>query len=91
MDIKEFISDFAQKTKEIIANLEKREELKGAEKKKQLDENMKKWAEELLNAAKMNILLKNAVKQFIIANIPVITQAVYDLIKARIKGITEAV
>ena len=88
MNIKEFIENFTQKTKENIAKLAETK-LTGAEKKAKLDEKMTKWAEELLKGAKMNVLLKNAVKQFVIANIPVITQAVFDLLKTKIQGITD--
>jgi len=88
MEIKEFIENFAHKTKENIAKLAETK-LTGAEKKAKLDEKMTKWAEELLNSAKINIVLKQAVKQFVIKNIPVITQVIFDLLKSRIKGITE--
>jgi len=89
MQIKEFIGEFAEKTKENIAKLAETK-LTGAEKKAQLDEKITKWAEKTVNEAKMNIVLKQAVKQFVISSIPVITQAVFDLLKARIAGITEA-
>ena len=89
MNIKEFIQEFAKRTKSKIAELAQTQ-LSGAEKKQKLDEKMTKWAEELLNGAKMNALLKKAVKQFVISSIPVITQAVFDLLKTRIQGITEA-
>ena len=88
MNIKTFIQEFTEKTKNKIAELAQTQ-LSGAEKKAKLDEKMTKWAEELLNTAKINAILKQAVKQFVIKNIPVITQAVFDLLRARIKGITE--
>ena len=89
MDIKTFIEDFAEKAKNLIAELEYIKGLTGAQKKQRLDEKMTKWAEELLNTSKINIILKQAIKQFIIKNIPAITQAVFDLIKTRINGITK--
>lgn len=88
MEIKTFIQEFTEKAKNKIAELAQTQ-LTGAEKKAKLDEKMTKWAEELLNGAKMNIILKQAVKQFVISSIPVITQAVFDLLKAKIQGITE--
>lgn len=89
MELKTFIQEFAEKTKNKIAELAQTQ-LTGAEKKQRLDEKMTKWAEELLAKTKMNMFLKQAVKQFIISSIPVITQAIFDLLKAKINGITEA-
>lgn len=89
MDIKTFIQKFTEKAKNKIAELAQTK-LSGAEKKAKLDEKMTKWAESILDKAKMNIFLKQAVKQFVISSIPVITQAVFDLLKAKIQGITEA-
>lgn len=88
MELKTFIKEFAEKAKNKIAELVQ-SNLSGAEKKQMLDEKMTKWAEELLNTAKINVLIKQAVKQFVIKNIPVITQAIFDLIKSRVAGITE--
>lgn len=89
MEIKEVIEKFAARTKNVIAELAEQKFLTGAEKKAKLDEKMTIWAEKQLEEAKMNVLLKQAVKQFVIKNIPVITQAVFNLIAAKIAGVTK--
>lgn len=88
MEIKIIINEFKEKAKETIAKLAE-SNLTGAEKKAKLDEKMVKWAEERLDGAKMGVLLKNAVKSYVIANIPVITQVIFDLLAAKIAGITK--
>lgn len=89
MEIKAFIEEFTTKTKNLIIEFEQVKGLTGVQKKAKLDEKMTKWANELLNGAKINALLKQAVKQFVIKNIPIITQVVFDLIKSRVEGITK--
>ena len=89
MNFKNFIKVFAEKSKNIIAYLEGFTELSGEAKKKKLDDEMVRWAEHLLEGAKISLITKFIIRKFVINAIPVITQAIFDLIKAKVKGITE--
>lgn len=71
-----------------IANLAE-QELENAEKKAILDRAIKGWLIPLLATTKMGFITKFILDRFVIANIPVITQAIYDLIKSRIEGVTK--
>ena len=88
MNINDFISKFAVKAKEKIAEYENLD-LNGRTKKNMLDETMTAWAEKAIDALKLNAVVKWAVKSLIIKNIPAVTQAIFDLLKAKINGITE--
>ena len=89
------LAEFLNYAKILISDLERKEELTGKEKKKQLDKAIEGWLIPILATAKFTIpfvpdfIVKFVFEKFIIKNIPVFTQAVYDLIKARIKGITK--
>lgn len=89
MNINDFISKFAVKAKEKIAECEKLD-LNGRTKKDMLDEVMVKWTNKTIDALKINAVYKMALKFLIVKNIPAVTQAVFDLLKAKINGITEA-
>lgn len=71
-----------------IAELAK-SQLDNAEKKNALDRAIRGYLVPLLATSKMSFVTKFIFNKFVIDNIPVITQAIYDLIKARIKGVTE--
>lgn len=71
-----------------IAELAK-SQLDNAEKKNALDRAIRGYLVPLLATAKMGVVTKFIFNKFVIDNIPVITQAIYDLIKLRIKGVTE--
>ena len=88
MNINDFISKFALKAKEKIAEYEKLD-LNGRTKKDMLDEAMVNWTNKTIDALKINAVYKMALKFLIVKNIPAVTQAVFDLIKARINGITD--
>lgn len=90
MNIKEFIAEFAQKTKNLITVYEQYQELTGAEKKNKVDEIITSWVQRALDSCRLNLITKYIIKTFVIKNIPAITQAVFDLIKTRVKGITES-
>lgn len=64
-------------------------QLDNAEKKNALDRAIRGYLVPLLATSKMSFVTKFIFNKFVIDNIPVITQAIYDLIKARIKGVTE--
>ena len=71
-----------------IAELAK-SQLNNAEKKNALDRAIKGYLIPLLATAKMGVVTKFILNKFVIDNIPVITQAIYDLIKDRIEGVTK--
>lgn len=71
-----------------IADLAKTE-LENAEKKSALDRAIKGYLVPLLATTKMGFITKFILDRFVINNIPVITQAIYDLIKSRIDGVTK--
>lgn len=89
MKFKEFIKDFTKTAKGYIAYYETIKDLTGEEKKLRLDKKMCDYAELILSQIKINPILTFIIKNFIIKNIPAITQAVFDLIKTSVKGITE--
>ena len=89
MDIKTFIQDFANNTKKYIEKFEEYKELTGEQKKQRLDEIIEDYVEVALDSVNMNVVLKFVFKKVLLANVPVITQIIFDLIAARIKGITK--
>ncbi len=89
MQIKEFIETFATKTKGMIAWLEGYKELSNEEKKERLDEHLTKYAETTINTLPLNFILKIALKHILLKNIPIITQAIFDLVKAKVEGVTK--
>lgn len=89
MDIKTFIQDFANNTKNYIEKFEEYKELTGEQKKARLDEIIEDYVEVALDSVNMNVVLKFVFKKVLLANVPVITQIIFDLIAAKIKGITK--
>ena len=94
MKFKEFIIRFFVTTKEYINYAEAAKtlgntEMSGIEKKKYVDDKMINYANLILEKAQINFVLKYIIKNFIIKNIPTLTQAIFDLIKSKIDGITE--
>ena len=63
-------------------------ELDNKDKKLQLDKAILSYLVPLLATVKMGWVTKFIVEKFIIKNIPVLTQAIYDLLKDRVKGVT---
>jgi hypothetical protein len=64
-------------------------ELSNKEKKSALDRAIKGYLVPLLASANMGWVTKFILEKFVLDNIPVITQAIYDLIKDRIDGVTK--
>ena len=89
MKFKECIADFAEKAKEIINYLESLKLLTGEQKKKRLDNDMLEWALAMIDKVQMNWIAKIVIKNGLKICIPAITQAIFDLIETRIKGITD--
>lgn len=89
MHITEFIKNFATKTKGMIAWLEGYKELSNEEKKQRLDYHLTEYVEMTIDNIGLNFILKFALKKLLLNNIPTITQAIFDLVKAKVEGITE--
>lgn len=83
MTTKEFIKQFVEVAKDKIAYLQKLSQLTNEEKKARLDGYLVEFAEKGLNQLPLGIVSKWAIKKFIIANIPTITQMIFDLLKAK--------
>lgn len=89
MQFTEFIKTFASKTKGTIAWLEGYNELSNEEKKRRLDYQITEWVEMTIDNIGLNFILKFALKKLLVNNIPTITQAIFDLVKVKVEGITE--
>ena len=89
MDIKTFIQNLATNAKNYIEKLQQYEELSGEEKKERLDEIIEEYIEVAIDSIKMNVVFKYVLKKLLLANVPVITQVIFDLIKTKIEGITK--
>ena len=82
------IERFVDNVKFNIINLAKTE-LNNVEKKEKLDEAILTYFNTLLSGVKLSLITKWVIKNYVIKNIPVLTQIVYDLIKSRINGVTK--
>lgn len=71
-----------------IAELAQKE-IANKEKKAILDKAIMGYLVPLLATAKLGFFTKFILEKFVLDNIPVITQAIYDLIKDRIDGVTK--
>lgn len=89
MNLKEFIGDFTGKTKNLIQIYQRYDNMSGESKKSMLDNKMTDFVENAVNASGLNFIVKWIIKKYIITQIPYITQIIFDLIKTKIKGITE--
>ena len=63
-------------------------ELENKEKKLQLDKAILAYLVSLLSTAKFGFITKFIIEKFVINNISIITQAIYDLIKSKVDGVT---
>lgn len=88
MSFRTFIDEFVTKTKLEIVVLAN-SELDNKEKKNKLDETIVAWVNKALDTLPINFVAKWVIKKYIIGNIGILTQAIYDLIKSRIAGITK--
>lgn len=89
MKLKEFIQNIVIQSKFYIEKYEEYKELNGVQKKARVDEVIKDYIEITIDGLNVNFVLKLIVKKLLVENIPVITQCIFDLIKAKIEGITE--
>jgi hypothetical protein len=88
MELKNFILDFVNTTKTNIIELAKTE-LSNNNKKMVLDQRIIDFLDNTIAGIKVNFILKLALKKILLPNVSVITQIIFDLLKARIEGITK--
>ena len=87
MELKHFIQSFADTTKKNIIELAKTD-LNNSNKKMTLDHKIINFLEDSLEKLELNFILKIALKKLLIPNISLITQIIFDLLKERIKGLS---
>lgn len=88
MEFKNFILNFVNTTKQNIIELAKTE-LNNNNKKMVLDQRIIDFLDNTIAGVKLNFILKLALKKLLLPNVSIITQIVFDLLKARIEGITK--
>lgn len=87
MEFKNFILNFVNTTKQNIIELAKTE-LNNNNKKMVLDQRIIDFLDNTIAGVKLNFILKLALKKLLLPNVSIITQIIFDLLKARIEGIT---
>ena len=80
------VAEFIKYAKVTIADLAKKE-LSNKTKKEKLDRALTAYLDTLLVGVKVNLITKWVIDRYVIKNIPVITQAIYDLLKDKVKGL----
>lgn len=85
---KTFVNQFVDYARITIADLATKQ-LTNVQKKRQLDNAITMFIVSTLDGAKIGWITKIIIEKFVLNNIPVITQAVYDLLKDKIKGVTK--
>ena len=85
---KVLIQNFVKFATANITELAKKE-LDNTDKKAKLDNAMKVYLLTTLTGCKLNLITKWVIEKYVINNIPVLTQAIYDLLKDKIKGVTK--
>lgn len=89
MKLKEFIQNLVEESKTCIAKYEQFKELSGKQKKARVDEVITDYIELTIDNIGLNFITKFIVKKLLVDNVPVITQAIFDLIKSKVDGITK--
>ena len=87
MKFKEIINEFIEFAKINIADLAQKE-IANEEKKAKLDKAMTAYLIMIADRTGFGII-KFIISKIIVKNIPTITQAIYDLIKFKLDGITK--
>ena len=88
MKLKTFIQDFINVSKAKISDLATKE-LTNEEKKLKLDEKLIGYTNYVIKCAKLGFIPKFIVNKYILPMIPSITQAIFDLLKTKIEGVTK--
>lgn len=89
MKIKEFIENFTNVSKAIIERVETYKDLSGEEKKERVDEVVANYVTGVIDNIQVNFIVRFIIKKVLIDNIPTITQIIFDLVKAKVEGITK--
>ncbi len=89
MEIKGFIDNFVETAQMYIEKYEECKDLTGAQKKERLDDIITNYVNVALDGIGLNFIVKFIIRKLLIENIPFITQQIFNLIQARIKGITK--
>ncbi len=84
---KNFISGVTETAKKIIAEVQVAEKLSNEEKKQKLDEAIIAFLE--TNISKYHFFVRFAIQKLLIPYVSDFTQAIFDLLKARIQGVTK--
>lgn len=82
-----FINGFTAVTQNEITELANKN-ISNEDKKKQLDVKMFEYVQKILATQKLNIFVKLLIKKLIVPCINDVTQLIYELLKAKIKGVT---
>ena len=88
MKFKNFILNFVNTTKQNIIELAKTE-LNNNNKKMVLDQRIIDFLDNTIAGIKISFILKIALRKLLLPNVSVITQIIFDLLKAKIEGITK--
>lgn len=82
-----FINGFTAVTQNEITELANKN-INNKDKKKELDIKMFEYVQKILATQKLNIFVKLLIKKLIVPCINDVTQLIYELLKAKIKGVT---
>ena len=88
MKLNEFIKNFFEKVKNDVVELAETE-LTNENKKLMLDHNIVNWLEKAISGLTINLFLKMALKKLLLPNVSLITQLLFDFLKAKIQGVTK--
>lgn len=89
MNTKDFILRFGDEAKKYISYYENFKELKGEKKRDRVVDVLKEWVERTISTLPINPVIRFIIKKAIIAGLPYIVQAAFNLIESRIEGITK--
>lgn len=89
MNIKDYIKNIVTEAKFYIEKYEQIKELNGKQKKARVDEMITEYIEATIDKIGLNFVAKFVIKKVLIDNVPTITQCIFDLIKAKVEGITK--
>ena len=89
MKLRDFIENFVMVAKTNIIELAQTE-LSNENKKLVLDHKIISFIDSTLEKLTVNLILKFALKKLLLPNVSLITQIIFDLLKERIEGVTNA-
>lgn len=85
---KEFFKGLVGRTQEKITELVDAN-LSNSDKKEVLDTTIRNWATEKLKDLSINVVAKWLIQKYLIGNIGIFTQLVFDLLKASVNNLTK--